>query len=349
MSADSPASPPFAELAVPPRTLTADGQPRLVGIEIEFGGLTLEQTVILLIDRLDGDLGDGSRYEAVISGDPAGDWRVELDFELLKELGRRQQDQGQTEPWLQTLISGGIEEMLRLIAEPLVPVEIASPPLPFARLPEVQSLIAELREVGALGTNESPVFAFGLHLNPQPPALDSHTLLGLFKAYLCLADWLRERAQVDLTRRLTLFAEPFPKHYALKVIAPDYWPAQDALIEDYLEANPTRNRELDLLPLFAHLDAERVARAVTDTRVSARPTLHYRLPNSEIDQTDWGLHHAWNDWVEVERLADDRERLDAICVAYREWLEQPLAGLLPLSGKTWAQEMEQWLSAKSDR
>ncbi|WPL19859.1 Putative amidoligase enzyme [Thiorhodovibrio winogradskyi] len=348
MSQNTAQQQPSTQLAIPPRMRTAEGEPRLVGIEIEFGGLTLEQTAILLVDQLKATLSNGSDYEATISGDPAGDWRVELDFELLKDFGRRNQDEADTEPSLQSLINNGIEQLLKLMAEPLVPVEIVSPPLPFARLPEVQSLITALREAGALGTGENPVFAFGLQLNPQPPALDARTLLSHFKAYLCLADWLRQRANVDLTRRLTLFAEPFPKAYVRQVIAPDYWPDQSAFIDDYLSANPTRNRELDLLPLFAHLDPERVKRRVADSRVKARPTFHYRLPNSEIDQPDWGLHTAWNDWVEVERLAEDPERLSAIRGAYLERLSQLLGGRLNPKLDDWAQETAQWLTPTRD-
>lgn len=348
MSHDSIAQQPPATLAMPPQMLTVAGEPRLVGVEIEFGGLTLQQTAMLLVDHLKATLCDGSNYEATICGDPAGDWRVELDFELLKELGRRNQAEADAEPSLQSLINNGIEQMLKLMAKPLVPVEIVSPPLPFERLHDIQSLIDDLREAGALGTGENPVFAFGLQFNPQPPALDSHTLLGLFKAYLCLADWLRARAAVDLTRRLTLFAEPFPKDFVRRVIAPDYWPDQSTMIDDYLRANPTRNRELDLLPLFSHLDAERVNRVVSDSRVKARPTFHYRLPNSEIDQRDWGLHQAWNDWVEVERLAADGERLNGLCNAYLERLAQPLGGLLNPGIDNWAQESAQWLTSDRD-
>ncbi|OBX33760.1 putative amidoligase enzyme [Halomonas elongata] len=40
------------------------------------------------------------------------------------------------------------------------------------------------------------------------------------------------------------------------MLDPDYQPDLRTLIDDYLEYNPTRNRELDLLPLFAYLDPE---------------------------------------------------------------------------------------------
>lgn len=334
---------------MPPQRLTDAGQPRLIGIEIELGGLTLEQAAGVLVGQLDGELSEGGRYEALVRGDPAGDWRVELDFELLKELGRRERIDTHQDVPLESLIKDGVEQLLKRIAEPVVPVEIISPPLPLDRLGEVQALIARLREAGALGTGDNPIHAFGLQLNPQPPALDAETLLRLFKAYLCLADWLRKRADVDLTRRLTFFAEPFPKDYVRAIIAADYWPDQAGFIDDYLSANPTRNRELDLLPLFAHLDAERVARVVTDTRVKARPTFHYRLPNSEIDQPDWGLHQAWNDWVEVERLAADNDRLAAVCRAYRAHLDQSFSARLTGGLDAWARQSEQWLTPPRDR
>ncbi|EIC22110.1 amidoligase family protein [Thiorhodovibrio frisius] len=344
MSRDANENLTTPRLAMPPQTHTTDGQPRLVGVEIELGGLTLEQTAILLIDHLGGELSASGDYEATIRGDSAGDWRVELDFELLKELGRRERGREAAEAPLESLVKDGVEQMLKLVAEPVVPVEIVSPPLPFERLKDFQALIVRLREAGAQGTGENPIYAFGLHLNPQPPALDTRTLLATFKAFLCLADWLRKRAKIDITRRLTLFAEPFAKDYVRQVIAPDYWPDQAAFIEDYLSANPTRNRELDMLPLFAHLDDDRVRERVSDTRVQARPTFHYRLPNCEIDQPDWSLHHAWNDWVEVERLAAEPKRLDAICRAYHDRLEQPLGGLLNPGQDDWAQVAEQWLS-----
>ena len=39
------------------------------------------------------------------------------------------------------------------------------------------------------------------------------------------------------------------------------------------------------------------------------------------------LHVAGNDWVEVERLAADDNRLQACCEAYRDFLGSPLKGI----------------------
>ena len=116
--------------------------------------------------------------------------------------------------------------------------------------------------------------------------------------------------------------------YARKVVDPSYWPTLDTLIDDYLADNPTRNRALDLLPLFAFVDEARVRRAVQDPLVKARPTFHYRLPNSEIHRPDWDFAGAWNDWLQVERLAADDARLAACCAAYSAYLERPLHRLL---------------------
>jgi hypothetical protein len=94
-----------------------------------------------------------------------------------------------------------------------------------------------------------------------------------------------------------------------------------------------------MLPLFTHLDEQRVRAQVTDERVKPRPTLHYRLPNSEIDQPGWDLAQPWNDWLVVERLAADPARLEALCGDYSAYLNAPLERLT----SDWKQQCEQWL------
>jgi hypothetical protein len=222
-----------------------------------------------------------------------------------------------------------------------------SPPLPMERLGEVNALIDRLREAGARGTGDELAYAFGMQLNPELPETDVDTIRRYLQAFLCLEDWLRERAQVDITRRLTFFADPFPRAYARQIVAADYSPNLDRFIDDYLDANPTRNRALDLLPLFLHLDPDRVRARVEDERVKPRPTLHYRLPNSEIDRPDWDLDAAWDDWLVLERLATDEARLTELCGRYSEHLAQPLERLAgdwvgDWAGE-WAANTDTWL------
>jgi hypothetical protein len=326
---------------LPSRTETEDGNGRRIGVELEMIGLSVDEASRIVARHIDGKPRETSRYEYSIEGDDAGDWKVEFDFEYLKQKGR--EDDNGDAPL--ALLDEAAEQALRTGAEAIVPVEVVSPPLPLLRLADVQSLIARLRSAGAKGTGAGFSYAFGMQFNPELPALDAGTILAYLKAFLCLYDWLKDRSAPDLTRRLTRFMAPFPGGYIRKVVDPAYWPERARLIDDYLIDNPTRNRALDMLPLFLHLDEKRVRNSVDDARVKPRPTLHYRLPNSEIDREDWGIHLAWGDWLEVEALAADRNRLDDLCAAYAQWLDQPLEHMLG----DWTGEIESWLSRTRDR
>lgn len=320
---------------LPPLTETDEGAPRRVGVELEMIGLGVAEVSRIVAAHVGGRLEEKSRYEHVVHGDEAGEWGVELDWKYLKRKGR----EAAPETEFGAFIDEAAEGVVRAGAETIVPVEVVGPPLPMRRLTDVQSLIARLRHAGARGTGAGISYAFGLQLNPELPALDARTIAAYLKAFLCLYDWLKNRSAPDFTRKLTRFMAPFPGPYVRRVVDPDYWPDRDGLIDDYLADNPTRNRALDMLPLFLHLDEERVRGVVDDTRVKPRPTFHYRLPNCEIDDPLWGVHLAWGDWLTVEALACDRQRLERICRAYADWLDKPLGHVLG----NWAEEVEAWL------
>jgi hypothetical protein len=152
---------------------------------------------------------------------------------------------------------------------------------------------------------------FGLHLNPElgPADLAARPIRCVLQAYLLEASALRAEIGVDPMRSLLPFVEAFPKAYRDRVLDPHYDPPLATLIDDYLALNPTRNRELDLLPLFAHLDGDRVARALADPRISARPTWHWRLPNADIEAAGWSVVGEWQRWLRVETLALDTRLL----------------------------------------
>lgn len=330
---------PDRTLRAPPWTLNADGRERCIGVELEMSGLKLDELAASVADFLDLRVESDGRYERVLKGDAAGDWIVELDFSLLKRMGRKKR-QGES---LEQDIGRTTEEVLAWAAEAVVPLEIVGPALPLARLPEVEKLIIHLRDAGAKGTSDRLVNAFGMQFNPDVPASDAETLGACLKAFLCLYDWLVARADINISRRVTSYVDPFPAAYVRRLMAPDYRPDLATLIDDYLAHNPTRNRALDMLPLFLHLDEARVRRVTDDPLIKARPTFHYRLPDCDIDQPDWGLYLAWNDWVEVERLAADIPRLEACCAAYRSFLEQPLMNVF----NDWKSELEsQWLDRR---
>jgi hypothetical protein len=309
-------------------------------VELELGGLELDTAARVVVAHLGGFLEERGRYEKEVIGDQAGPWTVELDFTWLKELGRRTRDP--EAPFTPFEEAG--ENALRSATEWLVPIEVVSPPLSMERLGEVEGLIERLRQAGAQGTGGALLYAFGLQMNPEVPATDVATLLGYLQAFLCLFDWLQQRAEIDLTRRLTVFVDPFPKDYVRRVVDRDYRPDLSSFIDDYLEANPTRNRALDFLPLFLHLDAKRVRAAVDDPRVKPRPTLHYRLPNCEIDRPGWGLRPIWADWLQVEHLVAESDRLRSLCDAYVEFLDRPFGGLL----QNWHEKVTPWIKSSAD-
>jgi hypothetical protein len=100
-----------------------------------------------------------------------------------------------------------------------------------------------------------------------------------------------------------------------------------------------------MLPLFAYLDEARVRAWVKDERVKARPTFHYRLPNSEVDRADWDLSVPWADWLVVERLAASPARLGELCQTYAAFLDRLFGRLTG----DWKEETARWLDANKLR
>lgn len=320
---------------LPPTTTNYKGLLRRVGVEIEFAGLTPGVILDTITAQLGGETHRETRFEYRVTGGDAGDLIVELDAAYMKDLARvAQQDEGRSE--LERLT----DDALAGAAQVVVPWEIITEPIPMDRLLELEPLVTALRRAGARGTRHSPWYAFGLHLNPEMPALDAATILSYMRSYTCLYDWLVDREQLDPSRKwFTPYIETFDAAYIDLILDASYSPETDGLIDDYLQANPTRNKSLDMLPLFAHLAPERVRQMVNDPRVKPRPALHYRLPNCDIDREDWNLSVPWGYWLEVEYLADDAERLRRACRAFR----RELSGGPRLFKSRWIEQCELWL------
>ncbi len=292
------------EYLQPARSATAAGQTRRAGFELEFAGIPLDAVVDSVIDHLPGTVNKLSEAEYEVETEALGKFRIELDWQFVKARARERVETRESEqasnPEDDTLM-----EQLTRIAGQVVPAELVCPPVPLDRLAELDPVVNTLRKRGARGTGGSPIYAFGVHINPELPDTGTATVLAYLQAFLVAQDWLIETNAVDLTRRITPYIDRFPADYLVRVLeAGDELPLE-TLIDDYLEFNPTRNRALDMLPLFRHLDADRVDNALDDSRINARPTLHYRLPNCEIEQPDWGLYRSWNLWCVVEHLATE--------------------------------------------
>ncbi len=306
----------------PPCPRTDDGKLRRVGVEIEFDGLKVGEAAPLVKRRFGGHIESESDYRATVIGTDLGDFVVELDMQHAHAEGDGE-------------VERALADAAGMVGELFVPVEIVAPPIPYTDLDQLDALVSDIRAYGAAGTSSGLFAAYGCHLNPEVAATDARYITAHLKAYLILSAWLRREIGIDLARQVTPFIDSFPTGYARRVVDPSYWPDLAQLIDDYLEANPTRNRELDMLPLFVQLDEGRVRRVVEDPRVKARPTFHYRLPNSLVDEPHWRITLEWQRWLRVERLATDSDRLEAASQAFCTFHDRPIAF-------GWASEAETW-------
>lgn len=315
---------PPAPPRLPAELRAQDGSVRRVGVEMEFAGLDLDAICERAARAVGGRVEKQSAYEAQVVGGSIGDFSVVLDAVLFREMRLRGflDDLGLER--LSPALGESLEEVLAAEARRVVPYEIVFGPIDIPRLGELDAVRAVLAP-DAEGTRASILHAFGAHLNPELPRVDAPTILRYLRAFLVLYDELREAHAVDASRHwFTPFINPFPKEYALRVLDPAYAPGTEELMDDYLASNPTRSRPLDLLPAFAWIDEERVRAALPEEKISRRPTLHYRLPNCQIDEPGWSIVGEWNTWMRVEDLAADAEALAARCAERARELESPV-------------------------
>lgn len=321
---------------MPPATVKRGGTPRRVGVEFELQGLAVDELAGLVASTLGGAATPVSDAEFRIEVPGHGEYRVEVDFAYLKDMAKLKSLEDRD---ASTLRDVGVS-VLESVSSLVVPCEIVAPPLPMIEVAEpMDALVAAVRNVGGQGTRHSPLYAFGVHLNVEPPNLDADTVAAYLKAFVCLFDWIVWAGDVDLSRRFMPFIDRYPSEYENRIVEPSYSPDWPALIDDYLEWNATRNRALDMLPMFADVDEERVCSRVDDDLVKPRPAFHYRLANSCIDEPDWSIADPWNRWLQIEHLANDPQALEDCCRAFAKDRERLLTSL----DSKWRQEMQKWL------
>lgn len=316
---------PYQELPV---STNQNGEPRKVGFELEFSGVDVEKTGQILQNALQGKLEQVSEVEWILHSE-MGDFSVELDWNYLKEYASRE-SRDDTD-------SKGIA-WLRDTASILVPIEVVYPPLRVDQLALCDNVVEQLRASGAQGTDSSMTSAFGVHINTELPDTSVECIQRYLRAFCLLQSWLKEAHQTNLARQLSTYVQLYPMSYVRKVLKRN--PARiKELIQIYLSHNATRNRALDMLPLFSAIDEDQVQASIQDDRIKARETFHYRLPNCEIEKPDWYLSQAWNLWLVVEKLAQDEEA--------QLWLTDQFFKrdrfLLGINEKKWIKFLDQWL------
>jgi hypothetical protein len=292
-----------------------DGRPRRVGFELEFSGISLDEAAEAVRSALNGERKSESSAERVIDT-RFGEFIIELDWNFLKRKASGTDRDATRSDWL---------ERLSKMAAVVVPVEVVCPPIPIANLFTLTPMVEALRQAGANGTEESFVAAYGVHINPEIPRLDAETLLSYLRAYAVLQWWLVDAHEVDATRKVSPYIDLYPEAYLRQVLATSE-ATMDQLFDAYLEHNASRNRALDLLPMLAEIDNDRVRKVVDDPKIKSRPAFHYRLPNCHIERPGWSLADSWNTWCVVERLAERKEDVAELARAFLA-ADRPILGV----------------------
>jgi hypothetical protein len=286
-----------------PAATGASGTLRRVGVEIEFMGPSARVAAASVARTLGGSVVVEDPHAFRVLGTRLGDMRVEVDLRYVHP---------QRHPSLGLRLDRRAAAWLGAMASPFVPRELVTAPLPIDRLPEMDDLVHVLRAAGAHGRGAVLLDSLGLHFNIDPPRLDAATVAAFLKAFLIMSERLRQETARGSKRLAYALPPEFPRDYVRQVLAPDYWPDLPGLTADYLAANPTRDRALDLLPLLAYLDDDRVRSVLPHEKIGARPAFHYRLPQVHLSDPEWSIMPDWHRWLMVERLASDPDRLCAV-------------------------------------
>ncbi|RXK01011.1 hypothetical protein CRU98_00740 [Arcobacter sp. CECT 8986] len=309
---------------MPKMTQNYEGNIRKVGFEIEFSNMRMKRVVSLL--KKTYNLKENRVNNFLYTFDSEfGKFVAELDFELLTKQKLKsnvvdffdkigmQIDESKVEK---------VEDMIGSISKDLVPYEISTPPIPLDKISMINDLSDSLYKVGAEGTRKKVYNAFGLHINIEVVSLDVQSLLDYLRAYVILESFLVKDAKIDITRKITPYIDKFKDDYIMKILSENYNPTLDEFIDDYIKYNPTRNRSLDMLPIFAFIDETKVRKSLKKQKINPRPAFHYRLSNSLVGEEDWKISDEWNRWLYVERVANDKKLLSKLSKKYLFHLEK---------------------------
>ena len=335
----------MSDFLLPPVVRCENGEMRHVGFELEYSGPSLERCAQIVADITGGQSEEINPWYHVIRHTEWGDFSLILDFQFLIRSGLQEwlHNAGFDDAMDEEMIEA-IEYFIGSFSASLVPFELTTPALPLTSMSIIETLKDALRSAGAMGTAANPLYIFGFHINPEIPRTDVRTVLAYLRAYLLLYDLLEEEIHPVFTRRLSPYIDPFPSDYVRQVLHPAYRPTIAQFTDDYLEANPTRNRGLDLLPLLAWIDLGRVRRALPDEKINPRPAFHFRLPNSRVDEPGWHTCDPWNSWITVERLANDPDAL--LSLSYERY-RMMHSFFYRLKKKHWIERIRRWTAASA--
>ncbi|NVK41899.1 MAG: amidoligase family protein [Oceanospirillaceae bacterium] len=302
-----------------PRETDAEGNPRLTGVEIEFSGLEAADVARLAVDCLGGAAAQTDDHAWQVTDTSIGKLDIYLDTAL------------------RHANSSPAKRIGLDIGKEVIPVEVVSEPLDIKGLSALDDLRAALRDAGAEGTRSGLVYGFGVHLNPSIAGRDAKGITYPLLAYALIESWMRDSHPIDFSRRVLPFTDPYPTRL-VEALCEAGFVTPEAAMDIYLETTSSRNYGLDMLPIFAWMDQDRVTKAIGDDAVSARPAFHFRLPDCRIDEPGWSLRHEWARWRLVEQVAADEGLLARLM---REW--QEMHGSVVLRRAPWAERSGEML------
>jgi hypothetical protein len=322
----------------PPVTHNPDGEERRAGFELEFTGIDMGQAAEVIRQLFGGEVVKISTFEFRIPDTRFGTFKLELDALVFREKRYEKYFQKVGLNLKKVKRKDDFESSLLEMASTVVPYEIVSPPLPISKLDDLNTLANKLRSLKVKGTGSSFMYAFGLHINPEVPNEEPDSLLDHLRAYVMLDPWIRKDASIDLSRRISPYINPYEENYIQHILNPDYQPDTEQLIRDYFRFDNSRNRPLDMLPVFMHLKPTLTGELIGEELTSSRPAYHYRLPNCSLEDPDWTIAGEWNRWVLVEKLASDKQALNQYS---RAWLRMKAETLIRFEHK-WVTLMNRW-------
>ena len=301
---------------LPAEKFNPQGTIRSVGFEIEFAGLGIQQSAEIIASLYGGNIQKNHRHHVEVTDSELGDFRVELDARILRKMAQEDVFDTSDLDLDEKPFRKSLEKIVDKLAMSVVPVEVVMPPVPVDKLHKLEELRQALQQNKAEGTGASFVHAFGMHINIEAPDLKAQTLRKYLQAFMLMYPWLLSRLDIDISRRISPFVDPFPEKYVRNILNVDYQPDVNRLIADYLEHNPTRNRPLDMMPIFGMVNKELVEPVMEGEKNDPRPTFHYRLPNSRVDDDKWRFEEEWNYWMAVETLVNNTEMLRKLSRLY---------------------------------
>lgn len=311
----------FQELPAP---VTVDGAERHIGVEVEFADLNEEQAAHILSETLGGTAERVKDNDWKVTGSSLGDIQVYLDTvyrtadkSVLRDLGLK-------------------------LGREVIPVELVTDPLSLGQLGELNRALGALKEAGAKGSGDGWYYGFGVHLNVEIVEETPASVLKPLLAYALIEDWMREARPIEATRTVLPWTDAYPTALVEELILLGTEPSDRALVETYTRHCPDRNRGLDMLPIFKALWPDILVDSIGADKVdgiSGRPTYHFRLPDSRIDEDAWSLETEWNRWLLVEQVASKDDLLTELSDA---WLEKH--GAITLSRQPWAERSGDILS-----